>query len=266
MPCSLTLESLHGPLTVAAVTHGRSVPQGTGTVRNPLEPSRRIRAVLFDVDGTLYRQRRLRLRMAAELASLAIRHPWRAPKVWRVLSTFRRAQEHVRRTGGGASQQLQWTARHARATQTEVAAIVDEWMQTRPLKYLVSCRATGLIDLLAFLEARRVPVGVLSDYPAAGKLDALGIAGRFSVVLSCGDPQVDAFKPSPRGFLAACARLAVDPADVLYVGDRADADAAGAAAAGMPAVIIGSAHRPGRRFMTLPTLERLRHVLDDDRR
>ncbi len=51
------------------------------------------------------------------------------------------------------------------------------------------------------------------------------------------------------------------------VGDRADVDAAGAAAAGMPCVIIGRspaspADRPA--FVVLPSLERLRHVLDDD--
>ena len=44
-------------------------------VRNPVSPTRRIRAVLFDVDGTLYRQRPLRLLMAAELCALAFRHP-----------------------------------------------------------------------------------------------------------------------------------------------------------------------------------------------
>ncbi len=259
---ALTFESAGGPLAAAA---GGVVSAAPGTVRNPLDRSRRIQAVLFDVDGTLYRQRRLRLLMAVELALLAVRHPRRAPTIWRVLATFRRAQERVRRTGGGASQQLQWTADHAGASLAEVTAIVDEWMLSRPLRYLVSCRATGLIDLLSFLDSRAVRVGVLSDYPVAGKLEALGIAGRFSVVISCGDPQVNAFKPSPRGFLAACARWAVEPADVLYVGDRADADAAGAAAAGMPAVIIGSARpSPDQHFITLPTLERLRHVLDDD--
>ena len=58
-----------------------------------------------------------------------------------------------------------------------------------------------------------------------------------------------AFKPSPRGFLAACARWELDPADVLYVGDRVDADAAGAAAARMPAVIVTAARLAESRNM-----------------
>jgi FMN phosphatase YigB (HAD superfamily) len=150
-------------------------------------------------------------------------------------------------------------------TTTDVAAIVDEWMIERPLKYLAGCRARGLVELLDFLRARRVRVGILSDYPAAKKLDALGIRHYFSLVLCGGDPDVAAFKPNPRGFLAASARWQLDPADILYVGDRADADAAGAAAANMPAVIVTDAQlRDSIGALAVSSLERLRHVLDDN--
>ena len=87
-------------------------------------------------------------------------------------------------------------------------------------------------------------MGVLSDYPAEAKLRALGLAGRFSLVLCATDPEVGAFKPNPRGFLRACERWQIARGDVLVVGDRVDVDAAGAAAAGMPCVIIGQVHRP----------------------
>ena len=53
----------------------------------------------------------------------------------------------------------------------------------RPLKHMARCRAAGTIELLASLRARGIEVGVLSDYPAAAKLHALGIASSFSVVL-----------------------------------------------------------------------------------
>ena len=61
----------------------------------------------------------------------------------------------------------------------------------------------------------------------------------------------------------------LDPGEVLVVGDRADADAAGAAAAGMPCVIIGR-RRPAdpatQSCVIITTHERLSHVLDDDGR
>jgi FMN phosphatase YigB (HAD superfamily) len=235
-------------------------------VRNPVTPTRGIRAVLFDVDGTLYRQRPLRLLMAAELGALAFRHPRGAPAVWRTLSAYRKAQESLRgREGAGAARQLELAAARARMSTDEVAAIVDEWMIERPLKHLARCRAHGLVDLLEFLTARRVQMGILSDYPARKKIDALGVGHYFSVILCGSDPEVGAFKPSPRGFLAACARWQLDPADVLYVGDRMDADAAGAAAAKMPAVIVTSEQvRNTAGTLAVSSLERLRHVLDDN--
>ena len=120
----------------------------------------------------------------------------------------------------------------------------------------------------------RLPAGTRDR---AGR--ALGLSGRrrssrrwasaasFSVVLCATDPEVGAFKPHPRGFLAACERWQLDPAEVLMVGDRADVDAAGAAAAGMPCVIVGRAQASpadSSGVRLVPSLERLRHVLDDD--
>jgi HAD superfamily hydrolase (TIGR01549 family) len=230
-------------------------------------PNRRIRAVLFDVDGTLYRQRPVRLRMAVELGTLAFTRPFRAPSIWRALTEYRKAQETLRsqRDGADSARQLTLAAERSGMTAADVAAIVDEWMIERPLKYLAACRADGLVELLEFLRARRVRVGIFSDYPATKKLDALGIRHHFSLVVCGGDPDVGAFKPNPRGFLVASTRWQLDPADVLYVGDRADADAAGAAAANMPAVLVSNTQLPDSTgTLVVPSLERLRHVLDDD--
>jgi HAD superfamily hydrolase (TIGR01549 family) len=223
--------------------------------------------VLFDVDGTLYRQRPLRLRMAVELGTLAFTRPLRAPSVWRALAEYRKAQETLRAQAhpADAGRQITLAAERSGMSTKDVAAIVDEWMIERPLKYLAGCRAYGLVELLDFLHAKRVRAGILSDYPAARKLDALGIGHYFSLVLCAGDPDVGTFKPHPRGFLAASARWQLDPVDILYVGDRADADGAGAAAANMPAAIVTTAPlRKSNGALAVSSLERLRHVLDDD--
>jgi putative hydrolase of the HAD superfamily len=254
---------------IAVSSHLRSSDaRDSETVPNPSNRAARIRAVLFDLDGTLYRQKPMRALMAMELVTLAITHPLRAPVSWRVLSEFRKAQEALRgqETGrGGAIEQLELTARRTGMTVDQVQAIVTEWMMERPLKYLPRCRAKGLLPLLDFLSRRGIKMGVFSDYPPGLKLQALGIGGRFSVVLCSSDPAVGMFKPHPRGFHVASTRWQVDPSEVLVVGDRPDADAAGAAAAGMPCVIIGK-HYLGNSsgFVSLHSLERLRDVLDDD--
>ena len=239
----------------------------TRGVGNPVSDGR-IAAVLFDLDGTLYRQRPMRVLMALELATLALRNPLQAPVTWRVLSEFRRAQEKLRgqiTERGAGLEQLQLTARQTGLSVEQVETLVAEWMIERPLKYLARCRAEGLVQLLDFLARRGIRLGVFSDYPPELKLKALGVAGRFSVLVCAADPDVGVFKPHPRGFLVASARWQIDPSEILVVGDRPDADAAGARAAGMPCVIIGGPN--GRRsgdFLSLDSFERLRDVLDDD--
>ena len=226
----------------------------------------RIRAVLFDLDGTLYRQTPLRVLMALELATLPLTGPIKARQRLIALRAYRAAQERLRTPGRDdvATAQLAAAASAAGLPVAEISALVDEWMMVRPLKYLHFCRARGLSGLLDGLRERGVRTGVLSDYPAEAKLRALGLNGRFSPVLCASDPDIGAFKPSPRGYLHACATWNLSPDEVLFVGDRADVDAAGAAAAGMPCVIIGrrrsESHDSGH-YDVLPSLERLSDVI-----
>jgi HAD superfamily hydrolase (TIGR01549 family) len=253
-----------------AASDGTGVDARGGSVMNPLEPGRRIKAVLFDLDGTLYHQPRMRALMALELSTMIVTKPWSARRRLKALSAYRRAQESLRestdaRVSPGA--QIEFASTRSGMLASEVGALVEEWMFERPLKYMRMCSAEGLSPLLALLERARVPIGVLSDYPAEAKLRALGLAGRFSPVLCSTDPEIAALKPHPRGFLRASEHWRVDPAEVLVVGDRADVDGGGARAAGMPCVVIGSPASGVREsgVMFLPSLERLRCVLDAGR-
>lgn len=224
--------------------------------------------MLFDLDGTLYRQAPLRSLMAMELLTLPLSGWLKAPQRFRALRIYRKAQEELRSTDGRApgAAQLLTAARRTGLPVDEVERLVNEWMISRPLKYLRVCRAKGLEPLLMFLDRAGVRTGVLSDYPAELKLQALGLSGRFWPVLCA--PDVGALKPSPRGFLLACRTWNLTPAEVLFVGDRPDVDAAGAAAAGLPCVIIGGGLRSRKQttgYRVVHSLERLLDVLDDRR-
>lgn len=236
---------------------------------NPLDRSRKIAAVLFDLDGTLYAQSPVRVRMAIELLALPFESPLLALRRWRALQAYRRAQEHLRHQSGRsnlAQDQLAAAASAAGLPVDEVERLVHQWMLTKPLKYLRRHRAPGIEQLLDALAKAGVRAGILSDYPAEAKLDALGLAGRFSPVLCSADADIAALKPDPHGFLHACTLWRLDPKDVLMVGDRADADAAGAEAAGMSCVIIDPRAADIRResnHLVLPSLERLKRALED---
>jgi HAD superfamily hydrolase (TIGR01549 family) len=198
------------------------------------------RALLFDLDGTLYRQPPLRLRMAAELLVSPLRGPLGALRAARGVAVFRRTREELRGEEGDL-ERLQYAraAERVGVDAAQLEAWVREWIHERPLRYLRRLRAPGLVELLDALAERGVRAGVFSDYPAHAKLEALGVDGRFDPVLCATDREIGAFKPNPRGFLRACELWGLAPADVLYVGDRADVDAEGARRAGMPCVLVG---------------------------
>jgi FMN phosphatase YigB (HAD superfamily) len=229
-----------------------------------------VKGVLFDLDGTLYRQGPLRRLMMVELVLLPATAGFSAVTHWRVVSTFRKMQEQLRHTEGASAgsnvltTQVEQTARRLGLPVGTVAPIVDEWMFRRPLRHLPACRAEGVVELLDWMETRGLRAGILSDYPATDKIEALGLAGRFAPVLCASDADINALKPRPEGFLRAAEAWHLRPDEVLVVGDRPEVDAVGAAAAGMPAAIVGRhAPPPGAEWIAVPNMEALRRVLDN---
>jgi FMN phosphatase YigB (HAD superfamily) len=240
------------------------MPDGRAGLPNPVAPDTRIRAVLFDLDGTLYDQRPVRRRMFIELAAHALARPWRGMRIVQALSAYRRGQETLRGQDADtpvAAAQLALASKASGLDAAAVAALVDEWMIERPLRHVARYRAAGLVALLDTIEAAGVRAGLLSDYPASRKLAALGVARRFSPVICTSDPDVNALKPHPRGFERACEAWGLPASEVLMVGDRIEVDGAGAAAAGLPAIVIGRSSRPaGPGCARLPSLEALHRV------
>src|SRR5690242_186176 len=92
-------------------------------------------AWLIDMDGTLYWQFPVRLAMAMELLLTGARSI-------AVVRRFRREQEHLRKYGfqenGNCPYGLQIsrTAVALNKTEDAVAAVVHEWMERRPTKWL----------------------------------------------------------------------------------------------------------------------------------
>lgn len=207
-------------------------------------PSRSPRAVLWDLDGTLYRQGPLRRRMLLELVRSPLWEGWGAHRTLRRLRTFRLVREELRALGRSDQplERLQYEepARRLGDDAAELERTVHEWMHRRPLRHLNACRQSGLPELLGELAERGIALGVFSDYPAREKLAALGLDEPFELILCATDAEVNAFKPHPRGFLHACELWGLSPDQVLYVGDREEVDAAGARAAGMDVFLLGS--------------------------
>ena len=116
---------------------------------------------------------------------------------------------------------------------------VREWMFRRPLKWVARSRRADLVERLKKFREAGGKTALVSDYPATEKLNALGVANLFDLVVSSGEPGGPSqLKPHPEGYLSAAERLGVAPSACLVIGDRDDADGAAARAAGMAVHII----------------------------
>lgn len=95
-----------------------------------------------------------------------------------------------------------------------------------------------VVPALDALAAAGVALGVVSnwDHALPEVLERLGIAGRFAVVATSAG--VGAAKPDPAIFHHALAALGVPAGRALHCGDLPQADCAGAARAGVRAVLI----------------------------
>ena len=194
-----------------------------------------IRLVVFDLDGTLYDQRRLRATMLLRLALDAARS--RSLEVLRVLEAFRACREKLGETLAADFVKLQYeltASRTGRSTET-VKQIVEEWINRRPLDVLRKCRYRGVERVFAAVAARRKSLAILSDYPAREKLQVLGL--RADIIVCADDPEVGVLKPHPAGLQRVLDCAHVDAPAAIMVGDRVSRDWAVAQRHGMRALI-----------------------------
>ena len=197
----------------------------------------RVRAVVFDVDGTLYDQRKMRLRMAGELALRCLVHPAALTEI-RILKTFRRLREELaeQETAGIGRLQYEGTARRLRLPPARVEAAVEEWMFERPLRHLAACRHARVSRLFSALRDRGRRIGIWSDYPARAKLEAMGLTA--DSVVSAIDPEVNRMKPHPAGLARTLELLSVSPQEALMIGDRDERDGEAARRLGCPYLLL----------------------------
>jgi HAD superfamily hydrolase (TIGR01509 family) len=210
-----------------------------------VDPSR-LKAIVFDVDGTLYRQAGLRRAMMLRLLLNLPLRPCSALPTFRALQAYRHAQELLRGTevqGGLAAAQLRLASERCKQPEAVVTQLVDRWMEREPLPLLVRFMDPALRGFLSAARERGIRLGILSDYPAAQKLEAMGLSEFFDVVVAAQDAAVNRFKPHPSGLAEALRRLGAEPTEALYVGDRHEIDGEVARALGVPCVIVGGSSK-----------------------
>lgn len=194
--------------------------------------SERIRAVIFDVDGTLYSLRKMRFFMAVNLFVSLIFKPWRWNEIV-LLWIFRRNREllarHSVKSISIKEYELSFLGRRINSEYSK--QIVKKWMYDQPLRYLRICAYKGVVQWIHSLSGSGVKVAYFSDYPPLEKIKKLGLPCDYFV--SSSDNEVDSLKPNPRGLLELASRMDVPLSDCLSVGDSKQKDEAAAKKIGM---------------------------------
>jgi putative hydrolase of the HAD superfamily len=191
-----------------------------------------LRAVVFDLDDTLYFERDYVEGGFRAVASWAAGHYGTDP-----------AQTHEELTtifdGIGRHDTFdRWLAGRGLGSAEAVSRMVEVYGTHIP-QISAHPYAEGMLDRLR----TTFRLGLLSDgrlEVQQRKLRVLGIAGRFDQILFTDELGREMWKPSPIGFRNLLTRLEVDGHDAVYVADNPKKDFIGARAVGMKSIRVRS--------------------------
>lgn len=202
-----------------------------------------LRGIIFDVDGTLYRQNKVQRVLLRRFFRAHLKCPLQALSTFKAVQTYRKAHEALRRLPPDwsdiAEAQLQLACHWARVSPEFMRSCVARWMEQEPLDLIAASIRDGLRELLLRAKELGLRLAVFSDYPAKQKLAAMQIDQLFDAVVTAQDPGVQRFKPDPRGLQVALQQLGVHARESLYIGDEAEVDGVAALHAGMRCIILG---------------------------
>ncbi len=191
----------------------------------------RVRAVIFDVDGTLYRQRPVRIRMACRLAGYFLFHPLKIRElkgIWH----FRKLRETERYRKASLEEQIRAAAKKAGIGDPErLRAAIQRWMFREPLSAVAAFADGKALALMRQAQSEGKRILIYSDYAPEEKLAALDV--RADAVYYPGRDGIDELKPSKKCMRRILEAQGLSPAETVYVGDRDERDGAAAASVGV---------------------------------
>ncbi|WP_297069001.1 TIGR02253 family HAD-type hydrolase [Thermococcus sp.] len=210
-----------------------------------------MKAVLFDIDGTLLTEQPLILLFL--------------PQVYdRISKKFGISKEEARRQFLGEilgrRDTYDWHDWNFFFRLFNVNIQYEELLREYPHKLTVY---PDVIPTLKWLKENGYKLGVVTSGPEYQrlKLKLTGLSKYFNVIIT--RDKVNAIKPEPRIFLAALESLQVKPQDALMVGDSLSQDVYGAKNLGMVAVWINRMGENGHHLADyeVKTLYELKKIL-----
>jgi len=191
----------------------------------------KFQAVAFDLDGTLYPNYRLNVRLVPFIL-----------KEQRLLRAFGKARTILRKSGGG-------TGGNFYEKQAKIAGDILGEGTEKVMEKVEKLIYRGwedhfkkirlfphVAETLDALRENGITLGLLSDFPPETKLKNLGILECWDAIV-CSE-QVGYLKPDTASLLEMAKQMGAAPEQILYVGNSVSYDVTGAHKAGMKAALV----------------------------
>ncbi|ACU04183.1 HAD family hydrolase [Pedobacter heparinus] len=209
-----------------------------------------LKLVVFDVDGTLYQQSKLRKIMFFKIVSYYLPRPWLYKEL---LTIFYFRKERERKAGYSTvnlqEDQYLWAAEKLGMKIDEVKRVIDKWIFSIPNAFLKSCMYPGVSEFIEKLRSSGIKTATYSDYDSREKLKSMQIG--VDLEISSTDQIVNSFKPLPAGLLVILSKMKIDKKNSLYIGDRFELDGLCAKNAGVPFLLVDKNTAPKNFFLKL---------------
>lgn len=200
---------------------------------------------VFDVDGTLYYQNKLRLIMGKRLLMYYLLHPLKFKDLI-IIKNFRSLRENAKDTNG----LFDITAKKCNVSVSRVNEVIKKWIYENPIDALTASKDDTLLAIIDKLKANGKTVAIWSDYEADDKLKALQLSTDY--VYTAEQERVGELKPSPKGLNLIMSDLNVPKDKTIMIGDRMVKDGEAAKKAGCDYLILSKSKK--KREEQLKTL------------
>lgn len=214
------------------------------------------KVVVFDLDGTLYYQKMLRMTMAKRLMDYYLHHPFEVKDLL-IVKKFREVRDmwddiivskrdDVEKSLNAGERlddaslddiQYRYVAKKMHSTREHVESVIDKWIYKNPLDAVKASKDHFAAMLVEQLKALGVMTVIWSDYPVKDKLEALEIS--FDAEYYANQERLNEMKPSPKGLYLIMHDYEVDYYDVLMIGDRDLKDGEAARKADIDYIVLG---------------------------
>lgn len=186
-----------------------------------------IKAIVFDLDGTLYNK-----------TILGLKFLWRYPFNFHRLMRFFRVRETLREHENIRDEQYKALSKIEKKGYQDTKDYYEDLIYNK-LFSLTPEAKKEVKSTITKLKERGYKLGILTEFPYEVKLDKLGLdKSNFEIIINLEDYGI--LKPRKECFSILIRKTKIEPEEILYIGDRLDTDVIGAKNSGINTCILSN--------------------------